>query len=107
MQVPNREDAACTTRRAEPVTPLLAQDIGSVRIAIAGGYFQHNVFPEAVEAVARVAKALGATRAIQIPEAAPPRAAAYVISTTEGAALHLDPPRPRPRDFHPAGRDRP
>ena len=34
----------------------LAQEIGGLRVAIAGGYFQNNVFPEAVEAVARVAK---------------------------------------------------
>jgi aspartyl-tRNA(Asn)/glutamyl-tRNA(Gln) amidotransferase subunit A len=31
---------------------------------VAGGYFQKNVFPEAVEAVARVAKALNAPRTI-------------------------------------------
>ena len=77
-----------------------------MRIAIAGGYFQTNVFPEAVEAVARVAKALGATRAIEIPEAARARAAAYVITTTEGASLHLDRLRKRPDDFDPAVRDR-
>jgi len=106
MQGPDPEDAACTTRPAEPVTPLLAQDIGSLRIAIAGGYFQNNVFPEALEAVARVAKALGATRTIEIPEAARARAAAYVISTTEGASLHLDRLRKRPGDFDPAVRDR-
>ncbi len=106
MQGPDAEDAACTTRPAEPVTPLLAEDIGSLRIAVAGGYFQHNVFPEAVEAVARVAKALGATRTIEIPEAARARAAAYVISTTEGASLHLDRLRKRPGDFDPAVRDR-
>ena len=61
MQGPDADDAACTTRPVEPVTSLLAQDIGGLRVAIAGGYFQKNVFPEAVEAVARVAKALGAT----------------------------------------------
>jgi len=106
MQGPDPEDAACATRPAEPVTPLLAQDIGGLRIAIAGGYFQNNVFPEAVEAVARVAKALGATRTIEIPEAARARAAAYVVSTTEGASLHLDRLRQRPGDFDPAVRDR-
>src|ERR1700681_4632867 len=90
----------------EPVTPLLAQDIGGLRVAIAGGYFQKNVFPEAVEAVARVARALGATRTIEIPEAARARAAAYVITTTEGASLHLDRLRQRPNDFDPAVRDR-
>src|SRR6266436_2201649 len=106
MQGPDAEDAACTTRPAEPVTPLLAQDIGGLRMAIAGGYFQQNVFPEAVAAVARVAKALGATRTVEIPEAARARAAAYVISTTEGASLHLDRLRKRPNDFDPAVRDR-
>jgi aspartyl-tRNA(Asn)/glutamyl-tRNA(Gln) amidotransferase subunit A len=106
LQGPDPDDAACTTRPVEPVTPLLAGDIGGLRIAIAGGYFQKNVFPEAVEAVGRVAKALGTTRTVEIPEAARARAAAYVITTTEGASLHLDRLRKRPDDFDPAVRDR-
>jgi 1-carboxybiuret hydrolase len=106
MQGPDAEDAACTTRPAEPVTPMLTQGIDGLRIAVAGGYFQNNVFAEATEAVARVAKALGATRTVEIPEVARARAAAYVISTTEGASLHLDRLRQRPDDFDPAVRDR-
>ncbi len=106
MQGPDADDAACSTRAVEPVSGLLTQDIGGLRVAIAGGYFQKNVFPEAVEAVARVAKALGATKTVEIPEAARARAAAYVISTTEGASLHLDRLRQRPNDFDPAVRDR-
>jgi aspartyl-tRNA(Asn)/glutamyl-tRNA(Gln) amidotransferase subunit A len=106
MQGPDPDDAACAARPAEPVTPLLTQDIGGLRIAIAGGYFQKNVFPEAIEAVARVANALGATRVVEIPEAVRARAAAYVITTTEGASLHLDRLRQRPNDFDPAVRDR-
>jgi aspartyl-tRNA(Asn)/glutamyl-tRNA(Gln) amidotransferase subunit A len=106
MQGPDPEDAACTTRSAEPVGALLAQDIGVLRVAIAGGYFQNNVFPEATEAVTRVARALGATQTIEIPEAARARAAAYVITATEGASLHLDRLRRRPNDFDPAVRDR-
>jgi AtzE family amidohydrolase len=106
MQGPDPDDAACTTQVAEPVSAHLAQDIGSLRIALAGGYFQKNVFPEAVEAVARVAKALGVTRTIEIPEAGRARAAAYVITAAEGASLHLDRLRQRPNDFDPAVRDR-
>jgi aspartyl-tRNA(Asn)/glutamyl-tRNA(Gln) amidotransferase subunit A len=106
MQGPDPEDAACAVRAAEPVAPLLAQDIGGLRIAIAGGYFQNNVFPEAVEAVARVARALGAISTVEIPEAARARAAAYVITTAEGASLHLDRLRQRPDEFDPAVRDR-
>jgi 1-carboxybiuret hydrolase len=106
MQGPDSEDAACTTRPVEPVSALLAQDIGGLRVAIAGGYFQKNVFPEAIEAVARVSKALGTTRTVEIPEAGRARAAAYVITTAEGASLHLDRLRKRPNDFDPAVRDR-
>src|SRR5436189_1861404 len=106
MQGPDAADAACSPRSVEPVSGLLAQDIGGLRVAIAGGYFQKNVFPEAVEAVSRVAKALDAATTVEIPEAARARAAAYVISTTEGASLHLDRLRKRPNDFDPAVRDR-
>jgi aspartyl-tRNA(Asn)/glutamyl-tRNA(Gln) amidotransferase subunit A len=106
MQGPDAADAACTTRPAEPVSALLAQDISQLRVAIAGGHFQTNLFPEATEAVARVARALGTTRVVEIPEAARARAAAYVITTVEGAALHLDRLRQRPGDFDPAVRDR-
>jgi aspartyl-tRNA(Asn)/glutamyl-tRNA(Gln) amidotransferase subunit A len=106
MQGPDADDAACTTRGLEPTVPLLANPVSDLRIAIAGGYFQKNVFPEAVEAVSRVAKALGATHMVEVPEAARARAAAYVISTTEGASLHLDRLRKRPNDFDPAVRDR-
>jgi 1-carboxybiuret hydrolase len=106
MQGPDADDAACTARPAEPVSSLLGQGIGDLRIAVAGGYFQKNVFPEAAEALSRVAKALGATRTVEIPEAARARAAAYVITTCEGASLHLDRLRTRPDDFDPAVRDR-
>jgi aspartyl-tRNA(Asn)/glutamyl-tRNA(Gln) amidotransferase subunit A len=106
MQGPDADDAACTTRPAAPASMLLAQDIGDIRIAVAGGYFQKNLFPEAKEAVARVAGALGATRIVELPEVGRARAAAYVITATEGASLHLDRLRQRPDDFDPAVRDR-
>jgi 1-carboxybiuret hydrolase len=106
MQGPDPDDAACTARPVELVASRLAQGIGDLRIAVAGGYFQQNVFPEAVEAVGRIAKALNATRTVEFPEAARARAAAYVITTTEGASLHLDRLRKRPNDFDPAVRDR-
>jgi aspartyl-tRNA(Asn)/glutamyl-tRNA(Gln) amidotransferase subunit A len=106
MQGPDADDAACTTRAIEPAAPLLAENIGGLRIALAGGWFRKNLFPEAVEAVAHVAKALGVTKVVDVPEAARARAAAYVITTTEGASLHLDRLRQRPNDFDPAVRDR-
>ena len=106
MQGPDPEDAACTTRAVEPVSARLGDGIGDLRIAIAGGHFQTNLFPEARQAIADIAKALGVTQTIEIPEAARARAAAYVITTTEGASLHLNRLRKRPHDFDPAVRDR-
>jgi AtzE family amidohydrolase len=106
MQGPDSDDPACTDRATEPVAPLLERGIDGLRIAVAGGYFKKGAFPEALEAVARVAKALNATDAIEIPEAARARAAAYVITATEGASLHLDRLRNQARDFDPAVRDR-
>ncbi|NPU65275.1 AtzE family amidohydrolase [Bradyrhizobium sp. 83012] len=106
MQGADADDAACTTRGPEPVSGSLSQGLDGLRIALAGGHFQNNLFPEAAEAVARVAAALKVTNVVDVPEASRARAAAYVISTTEGASLHLDRLRTRPGDFDPAVRDR-
>jgi aspartyl-tRNA(Asn)/glutamyl-tRNA(Gln) amidotransferase subunit A len=106
MQGHDPEDPVCVDRPAEPSLPSLEQGIGGLRIAVAGGYFRRGATPAALDAVDRVAKALNAAREIEIPEAARARAAAFVISTSEGAALHLDRLRTRARDFDPAVRDR-
>jgi 1-carboxybiuret hydrolase len=46
------------------------------------------------------------SREIEVPEVARARAAAYVITAAEGAALHLDRLRTRAADYDPAVRDR-
>lgn len=53
-----------------------------------------------------VGDALGATREVEIPQAARARAAAFVITAAEAASLHLDRIRNKPVDFDPAVRDR-
>ena len=106
MQGHDPDDPACASRPAEPVMPALERGAGGLRIAVAGDYFRKGAFPEALEAVARVAKALGATREIEIPEAVRARSAAYVITATEGAALHLERLRTHAKDFDPDVRDR-
>ncbi|MGE4166703.1 MAG: AtzE family amidohydrolase, partial [Xanthobacteraceae bacterium] len=106
MQGPDAEDPACTDRAAEPVADLIDKGVDGLRIAVAGGYFRKGAFPEALDAVARVVKALDVKSEIEIPEAARARAAAYVITATEGAALHLDRLRKQANDFDPAVRDR-
>jgi AtzE family amidohydrolase len=106
MQGHDPEDPVCVDRPIEPALPSLASGAQGLRIAAAGGYFKRGASPEALEAVDRIARALGATREIELPEAGRARAAAYVITATEGAALHLDRLRTRVADFDPATRDR-
>jgi 1-carboxybiuret hydrolase len=106
MQGPDPEDPACTKRAVEPVLAGIGRGTAGLRIAVAGGYFRRGASPEALSAVERVAKALDATRTVEIPEAARARAAAFIITTTEGAALHLERLRTRVRDFEPVVRDR-
>ena len=106
MQGHDPEDPVCADRPAEPALPNLDRGTDGLRIAVAGGYFKRGASAEALEAVSRIAKALGATREIEIPEAARARAAAYVITATEGAALHIERLRTRAGDFDPATRDR-
>ena len=106
MQGSDPDDPVCTDSAAEPAGERLDQGAKGLRIAVAGGYFRKGLFPEAREAVSRVAAALGARDEIEIPEAERARAAAYVITATEGAALHLERLRKRPNDFDPAVRDR-
>jgi aspartyl-tRNA(Asn)/glutamyl-tRNA(Gln) amidotransferase subunit A len=106
MQGHDPEDPVCARRPVEPVLPALDGGVGGLRIAVAGGYFQRDASPEALEAVARIAKALGVTREVEIPEASRARSAAYVITSAEGGAVHLDRLLTRAADFDPAVRDR-
>lgn len=103
MQGPDPQDPVCTDRPAEPVEDF---GIAGLRIAVAGGYFHDSAGPEARAALRTVAHALDAHLELELPEAARARAAAYVITTVEGANLHLHRLQTRPQDFDPAVRDR-
>jgi aspartyl-tRNA(Asn)/glutamyl-tRNA(Gln) amidotransferase subunit A len=106
MQGHDPDDPVCAQRPAEPTLARIDDGIDGLRIAVAGGYFRKGAAPEALTALERMATALAARREIEIPEAARARAAAYVITATEGAALHLERLRTRAHDFDPAVRDR-
>lgn len=106
MQGPDREDPFCAQRAAHPTFGTLGVGAAGLRIARAGGYFSRGLMPEAVAAVQHVADALDVTLEVDLPEAARARAAAYLITTAEGAALHLQRLRTRPQDFDPDVRDR-
>ncbi len=106
MQGADPADPVCADRPIQPVTEHLDAGVAGLRIAAATGYFRAGAGPEALAALDRVAAALGVTRQVELPEAARARAAAYVISTAEGATLHLERLRTRAADFDPDVRDR-
>ena len=106
MQGHDPDDPVCVNRPPVVATPLLERGTNGLRIAVAGGYFRNGAFPEAQAALARVAAALGVAREIELPEAERARAAAYIITASEGSALHVERLRKRARDFDPAVRDR-
>jgi aspartyl-tRNA(Asn)/glutamyl-tRNA(Gln) amidotransferase subunit A len=105
MQGYDAADAVCAERGAEPVAALLGRGVEGLRVAVAGGYFKCRA-AETVYATDRVAVALGANRDIEIPEAERARSAAYIITASEAASLHLQRLRTRAKDFDPATRDR-
>jgi 1-carboxybiuret hydrolase len=106
MQGADALDPVCADRPVEPTCPTLDDGIAGMRIAVAGGYFRAGASAEALSALDTVATALDATRDIELPEAARARAAAYVITVSEGAALHLPRLRTRAEEFDPEVRDR-
>jgi AtzE family amidohydrolase len=106
MQGPDPLDPVCTTRPAEPTLERLLEGTRGLRVAIADGYFRSGAEPEALAAVDRVADGLGAKRKVILPEAHRARAAAFVITSAEGANLHLADLKTRSGDFDVATRDR-
>jgi AtzE family amidohydrolase len=106
LQGDDRRDPVCTSLPPEPCFPQLGQGIEGLRIAIADDYFAQGGEPDVFAAVAQIAEALGATDHITIPEAQRARAAAYVITASEGSNLHFQRLKTRPHDFDPATRDR-
>ncbi|MEH2269615.1 MAG: AtzE family amidohydrolase [Nostoc sp.] len=106
LQGEDDRDPICTKRPPELCLPQLNQDISAIRIAIAGDYFTKGVEAEALAAVQKVADAIEVTEYVIIPEADRARAAAFIITASEGANLHLEKLRCCPQDFDPATRDR-
>lgn len=106
LQGEDPSDPVCTKKPPEPCLPQLNQGIEGLRIAIAGDYFAENAETEVLAAVAKVAIALNTTEIVTIPEPHRARAAAFIITASEGANLHLKNIKSRPQDFDIATRDR-
>ncbi len=106
MQGFDPADPVCAAREPEHSAPQLHRGIDNLRVAIAGGYFADPGSTQANKAVLTVATALGASRTIEIPEAARARAAAYLITASEGGNHHLADLRSRADEYDPNTRTR-
>ena len=106
MQGPDPLDPGCHALAVQPAAPQLQRGIDGLRIGMLGGYFLEHAGAEAREAVQAAAGALGVVDVVEWPDAALARAAAFIISASEGGALHLDDLRKRADDFEPLSVDR-
>jgi AtzE family amidohydrolase len=106
MQGPDLEDPVCAQREVEPAVPGIEKGAKGLRIAKLEGYFAKMGEPEAYMAVEAVANALSVRESVALEDAAIARASAYLITASEGAALHLGRLRERAQDFDPDVRGR-
>ena len=106
LQGPDPHDPACAQRAPEPVSDALDGSIADLRIARLGGHFEKFSGALASRAVAIACEALGTTQTREWPMAGMGRAAAFIITSAEGGALHLPNLRTRYDDFEPLSRDR-
>lgn len=100
------QDPVQVRRSQPPVAAQLDPSVQRLRVRTAGGYFRERASRQALAALDTVAQALMTKGVIELPEAARARAAAFVITAGESAALHLPRLRSRAADFDPNMRDR-
>ena len=106
LQWPDMHDPGCLAQRVQPVVPSLERGATGLRVGVLGGYFDANASASARAAVVQAAQVLGAQDTVQWPDAALGRAAAFIISASEGGNLHLADLRTRAADFEPLSVDR-
>jgi AtzE family amidohydrolase len=106
MQGPDPLDRGCHATHVQPTLPSLNDGARSLRIGLLGGYFEDNAGDAARKAADTAADSLGARRGVVWPDAALARAAAFIVTASEGGALHLPLLRERAAEFEPLSVDR-
>jgi amidase/aspartyl-tRNA(Asn)/glutamyl-tRNA(Gln) amidotransferase subunit A len=99
-------DPGCHAKRVEPVSVTLVQGLQGLRVGVLDGYFHDNATASARQVVQDAAHALGVTALVSWPDAGLARAAAFIISASEGGQLHLDHLRTQAHDMEPLSVDR-
>jgi amidase/aspartyl-tRNA(Asn)/glutamyl-tRNA(Gln) amidotransferase subunit A len=106
LQGADPADPACDQRAIEPVFASLSRGMAGLRVARLGGYFDQNCGPQALAAVDAACAALDVRTTVELPMADLGRAAAFLITFSEGGALHLADIRRQYQDYDPMSRDR-
>ncbi|MCW5221015.1 AtzE family amidohydrolase [Verminephrobacter aporrectodeae subsp. tuberculatae] len=106
LQAPDPLDPGCHALRVQPVGSALQQGIEGLRVGLLGGYFDEHATASARAAVRSAAQVLGANDQLAWPDAALGRAAAFIISASEGGSLHLQDLRTQVQEFEPLSVDR-
>ncbi len=106
LQGADPDDPAQAAQPVELARPGLGTGIAGLRVAVLGGWFATRQSPAARQAVAAVAGVLGARDSVTWDLAEASRAAAFLITSAEGASLHLPNLRTRLAEFEPLIQDR-
>jgi len=106
MQGSDPLDPGCFATTVQPVSRSLAKGVDGLRVGLLGGWFEEMASDAARGAVASAGAVLGANSTVVWPDAAQARAAAFIISASEGGALHLQRLRMQAADFEPLSVDR-
>ncbi|MDX6039402.1 AtzE family amidohydrolase [Scandinavium lactucae] len=105
LQGHDEDDKWQASREESRVSDTFSQTT-RLRCAVLGGWFDEWSDGDAHEAVARVARALGATDSLDLPEVALARSAAFLLSAAEGGNHYLPTLRSEPERFEPHSRER-
>jgi AtzE family amidohydrolase len=106
LQGPDARDPGCHALAVQPAHASLGAGVQGLRIGVLDGYFHDNATPPARAVAQLAAQKLGASDHVLWPDAAEARAAAFIISASEGGSLHLEDLRRRADDFEPLSVDR-
>ena len=114
LQGPDPRDPVLSDRPADPVSAKLDapgdSPVAGMRVGVLDGWFRQGASAQALDAVQRIADALGRAGArispATLPDAEAARSAAFCLTGAEGGALHLPSLRDHAALYDPAVRDR-
>ncbi len=106
LQGADAGDPGCAPRAPDLTHALLPHYPAGLRIGVLGGWFHDMADDDAIEAVRTVATALGTHARAELPGAEQARAAAFIITASHAANLHLENLKHNAGKFDPATRGR-